>query len=869
MGFFYEEAKTAPAPKRPTARGNIPIKSLNELGCSVCPRDKDDLDTPKMAPQGALSPLVYLLMPAPSMRDDRQGEWMQDQAGRAVLRQFPRSWDSKLRIGGMIQCATDTVEINQHERECCRGRVVKDIEESRPELVIGVGDGPLHWATGMSGGALRYRGSLIAAQFGNHRCWYYCVAYPNYAFKESKYPSEYQTALEHDIREALDAVENDDLPYLTHVGPGPYDTGLEILDEGQGADLVKLERSLLSLARAPRCGIDLETTGLRVFQKDPQILTAAVGTFEHTVCFPLDFPGGWSMAGRRQRAWELFVEWLLWSGVKVAHNLAMEMEWLAFFCGDKILRLTEWDDTMSMCHTMDERPGTKALDTQIRMRYGFPLKAQSRVDVSQKQWWLKYPLKDILRYNGLDAKWTAKLDSDLLPVVQQDPKTAAEHARKVRLAPTLVLTEAKGLPVDFDYAQELEVKFAAKVAKVADQIQRCPEVVAYTRKFGTFSPGNDDHVLQLMHKMLDRPETRKEEKGKIRITTDESALGSMPTNEVPSAPLILEFRGGSKQLSTYIKPITTRAIISADGLIHSKYNSMVAVTGRLAGEDPNPQNWPKRKHREVRGVVAAPLILAADYGQIEFRVVAMASEDRQMVKYCWTGYDCHGDWATRVVRRYPKIKDWIVSEFEVDWDEKGPKTLRQEMKNRWVFPMLFGSSAYSCARELHLPRDVADDMKDEFWDEFPGVLKWQRKLIDRYQKNLYVETLGGRKRRGPQTPNEVINHPIQGTAADIVTEAMNVLSERSQLEDDPDLHPNLNVHDDLTFIPQFLLDPARLEHVRSVVVEEMCKVRFDYINVPLVVEVSTGQRWSELKEIGVYRSHELFGHPNPYATERK
>lgn len=865
MGFFFEEAKKAPAPRKPASRGTIPIQSLNELGCKVCPRDKDDLETPKMQPQGARSPLVYLLMPSPSMRDDQRGEWMQDAGGRAVLRQFPKSWDSKLRIGGMIQCATDTTEINQHERECCRGRVVADIEEAQPAVVIGVGPGPLSWATGLGGGVRSFRGSLIAAQFGRHQCWYYCVDYPTWAFKESKYPSEYQTALEHDIREVLDAVEADELPILDHVGKGPYDTGLVLLADGSQDDLHKLERSLLMLAREPRNAIDLETTGIRVFHKDPKILTAAVGTFDHTVCLPLDFPGGWAMSGRRQRAWELFVEWLLWSGTKVAHNLAFEMEWLAYFCGDKILRLTEWDDTMAMCHTMDERPGTKSLDVQTRMRYGFFLKAQSRVDVTQREWWLKYPLKEVLRYNGLDTKWTAKLDSDLLPVVQQAQETAAEHARKVRLAPTLVLTEAKGLPVNLDYAQELDDKFTARVQKVAAQIQRCPEVVSYTRKFGTFSPSNDDHVLQLMHKHLERPEVRKDEKGKIRITTDESALSEMPPAEVPSAALILEHRGGAKQLSTYIKPITSGAIVSPDGLIHSKYSSMVAVTGRLAGEDPNPQNWPKRKHREVRGVVQAPLILAADYGQIEFRVVAMASEDARMVKYCWTGYDCHGDWAKRALRHYPAIKDWIVSEFEVDWDEKGMKTLRQEMKNKWVFPMLFGSSAYSCAKQLHIPRDTADSMKEEFWDEFPAVLKWQRKLLERYQKNLYVETLGGRKRRGPQTPNEIINHPIQGTAADIVTEAMDALSERSQIEDDPDLHPNLNVHDDLTFLP----DPARLEHVRAIVVEEMCKVRFDYINVPLVVEVSTGTLWSELKEIGVYRSHELFGHHNPYSSERK
>jgi DNA polymerase-1 len=233
----------------------------------------------------------------------------------------------------------------------------------------------------------------------------------------------------------------------------------------------------------------------------------------------------------------------------------------------------------------------------------------------------------------------------------------------------------------------------------------------------------------------------------------------------------------------------------------------------------------------------------------------MASEDHNLIDAMWTGFDIHGHWSDRILKVYPAWLDWLVSEFGVEGDDKKAvhKTGRQEAKNKWVFPQFFGSSAYSCARNLHLPNDVADRLQAEFWDQFRGVQKWQRRILLLYERNLYVETLTGRRRRGPMTPNEIINQPIQGTASDIVTDAMDRLSEESLVEDKPYLQPPLNVHDDLSFvIPDEVVEDT-IEHIAYV----MCDVQFDFINVPIVVEVAMGQRWHELKEVGVYRSDAL------------
>lgn len=863
ISFFYNAVKTeTKKPKKTPRLADIPVSSLQALGCSVCPHDKiaADLKSPKMEPSGARSPTVYLLGGSPSREEDEDNNHWTDDAGHAIYKVFGRSFmERHVRSNFIAQCMGERTAV---VTECCRPRVIADIEESKPLLVVTIGDEPLRWAVKTTGNALRHRGTLFAAKIGKHKCWVYSMLYPNYALKKKGYgKSEYELATEHDVARIKTLVEQG-LPE-PKVITGDYDKGVEIITGEQPGDFERLEKALWELAQEPDVGMDYETTGLRPFMlKDPMLLTCAVGTFTRTVAFPVDHPEGWQTPGRRQAVRTLLLQFILYSGVKIAHNLAFEMEWTAWAFSGEVLRKTEWDDTMALCHTLDEREGTKSLDFQCIKYFGFSLKGQSNIDTKRL---LEYPLPKVLRYNGMDAKWTHRLRDVLRAEVAQNESDVREAERKVRLAPTLVLTEIIGLPVDFKYAEEMGDKLLTQIKEVEAKLRRCQEVKDYERKRGTFSPDSPEHVLALMRDICHRDEVKQidQKTGAVSYTTGEEVLAKIPAKEVPSAALILEHRGASKLHGTYITPILTRKIVGPDGLVRCKYSSMVAETGRLASEDPNIQNWPKRKHKEVRGIfyaVNGQWFVAFDYGQIEFRVVGMASEDPNLVKACWTGYDVHRFWAERIVAIYPEVKDWIVEEFSVDWDEKGIKTLRQEAKNKWVFPQLFGASVRSCAESLHLPEWVAEDLSTEFWDEFSAAKKWQDRLLKSYEKNLYVETLGGRKRRGPMTKNQIINHPIQGTAADIVTAGMVGISELSELMDRPDLHPRLNIHDDLSF----MLNDATMEDDIPIIAREMCMPRFDYINVPLVVEVQVGSRWHALEEIKVYKSHEIFNTPNPY-----
>lgn len=857
MGFFYNATRST-VKKAASSRKHIPIETMQQMGCKACPLDKAKLTSPKMQPVGTDSPLIYILGEAPGENEDLEGEPFVGKSGKLLRSQIPANvLRREVRIGNTIRCrppenrTPETTEI-----ECCRRQVAQDIGETKPSVIVGAGNIPLTWATGFSS-VTSWRGRLIAVRFGGHECWYYPILHPSYVLRnQKKYgKSEYEIAFEHDL--AWIADNADRLP-PAKVYDAPYDTGLTLIEGNSLADFHQLEDLLNQLAREPDVAIDLETSGLRPYGKDSAIYLCSVATFDYGLSFPLDFPNTWN-SRLKPKVWGLLADFLLGSGRKIAHHLGFELEWLCYFFGKELAGLTEWEDTLAAAHTINEKVGTNSLGDLTRQYFGFNLKEQSRVEPKNL---LHYPIRDGLRYNGMDSKWTHLLHHTLQPIIRGNAKLEWEYERKVRLEPALVLTQLKGVQVDFDYAEEMEAKLSKEVSQIERQIKHCKEVSKYEAQFGSFNPGSPDHVLKLMKDVCNRDEVKKPEGG---YTSDEGALGKIPGREVPSAPLILELRATTKLLGTYVTPIIKRTYIGQDGLIHTKYSSMIAVTGRLASEDPNIQNFPKRKHKEIRGMIVPPpgyWLTAIDYGQIEARVIAMASEDRELVKALWTGYDIHGFWADRFMEEYPRIKDRIITDYKVDGDDLKliRKKFRDEIKNGWVFPQFFGASLFSCAANLKVPEIVAQDLGKEFWDQFSGVQRWQKKLIAGFEKNLYVETLTGRRRRGPQSKNELINAPIQGTAADIVTGAMTELSEVAVAEDNDDFQPNINVHDDLTFyLPDQTLE-ASLARIAPI----MCRHRFDFINVPLIVEVSVAERWNELEEIAVYRSNELFRLRNPY-----
>ena len=831
---------------------------MNSMGCRACPFDKAQLSHPKMQASGDDNPGVYVLGDSPSEADDSKGEPFAGKNGRYLKARIPKSIEA-VRYNNTIRCFTNkegTPDVS--ELECCRNYIVEDIEKSKPLVVVGAGNGPLTWATGLSN-VTHWRGKPVATQIGKHVCWYYPIMHPSYVIGRGKDygKSEHELVFEYDWEEIGKLFKTATVPV---VYTGEYDKGIERITGNAGrSDLNRLEDALNRLVHVPQTGLDIETNScLRPYQTGAKVITCAIGTFEDTVAFALDHPEGWS-GDLRKEAWGLFIDFLLSSKKKIAHSLGLELEWLCYNIDKKLAYKTEWADTLLMSHTLDERKGVHSLNALTRQHFGFFLKDKSPVDVKRI---MDFPLDEVLRYNGMDSKWTELLERTLHPMIYNNKKFKFEYERKLRLAPALVLTQLKGVAVDFDYAKKMKIELEAAVGKAEKSIKACVEVQKYERQFGTFSPTSPDHSLKLLRDVCNLPIE----------SAGEEVLSEIPPSTSKAAALILEHRAVSKLLSTYVLPVVERKCVSPDGLIHTKYSSTVAETGRLASEDPNLQNYPKRKYKEIRAMIVASTtgrnwFYPADYAQLEARVFAWASEDENLTRYMWEGYDIHGYWRDRVLKEYPRVQDRIIVDYNIDRqgdvDKQVKKMLRDEMKNGWVFPQFFGASFKSCAGNLKIPVDIAQDLAEEFWDEFKGVKKWQEKLLKGYERNCYVETMDGRRRRGVLSKNQVINHPIQGTAADLVEAAMSELTEYAMLTEQDRFQPVLNVHDDLVTNGGDSDEETMFADIDTIA-RIMCRHRYSYINVPVVVEIGMGKNWYTSKEIGVYSSADLFNLKNPY-----
>lgn len=285
--------------------------------------------------------------------------------------------------------------------------------------------------------------------------------------------------------------------------------------------------------------------------------------------------------------------------------------------------------------------------------------------------------------------------------------------------------------------------------------------------------------------------------------------------------------------------------------------------------EPNLQNMPMRTHPEIRSMVTAMgkaitgidrdkvraeslqgemMIVSADYGQIEARVIGMASEDEFLCKSLFENYDVHFEWAQRIATRVPRLVGGKAG--LKDKDEM--KKFRSVVKNKWTFPAFYLAQLSSIEKNLGCEENELRREFDDFWQQFAGVHAWQKRLLKFYKEHGYVECLTGRRRHGPMTPNMVVNSPIQGTASDIVVDGMLRLSKTAVLTDRMYLHPRLNVHDDLTFY----MPVKNLDQSIDIMAEHMLMCPFVFINVPLTVEVKVGHNWHEMTEIATLRSED-------------
>lgn len=398
------------------------------------------------------------------------------------------------------------------------------------------------------------------------------------------------------------------------------------------------------------------------------------------------------------------------------------------------------------------------------------------------------------------------------------------------LVPVLAKMERAGMLVDPDRLRSLSEGLATQITEVERSIRD----LAGDETFNIGSPMQLSHVL---FDVMGLPTKGLKKTKRGYYSTNAKVLSDLARDH-EIVRLILDWREKSKIKSTYLD--TLGPLRRGDGRVHTTYNQTITATGRLSSSDPNLQNIPTRSElgRTVKTAFSAgegSVFLAVDYSQIELRLLAHLSGDEHLVRAFNEGEDFHAETAARV--------------FGVPVSEVTPD-LRSRAK-AVNFGIVYGQQAYGLSQSLHISMAEARDMIDRYYEAYPGVRTFLDNVVARAKQTGYAETMYGRRRHIPELKAKnpqlrgfgertAMNHPMQGTAADIIKIAMARVSRRLE-EEGFAAHMILQVHDELDF--ECPVDEVeRLTAMVRDVMEHVVDLR-----VPLIAEASTGITWADAK----------------------
>ncbi|MCL4105975.1 UNVERIFIED_CONTAM: hypothetical protein GTU68_058281 [Idotea baltica] len=430
-------------------------------------------------------------------------------------------------------------------------------------------------------------------------------------------------------------------------------------------------------------------------------------------------------------------------------------------------------------------------------------------------------------YAAEDADITLRLHQALWPqVCEHESLVKVLRDIELPLVPVLSRIERQGALL----SGELLTTQSAELGSRLLELQH----TAYDLAGQEFNLGSPKQLGEILFNKLELPVIKKTPKG--APSTAEEVLVELAL-DYPLPKLLLEYRSLSKLKSTYTDKLPLM-INPGTGRVHTSYHQAVAATGRLSSSDPNLQNIPIRSDegRRIRQAFIAPAghkIVAADYSQIELRIMAHLSGDASLVNAFKAGLDVHKATAAEV--------------FEVALDDVSGEQRRKAKAIN--FGLIYGMSAFGLAKQLHLGRHEAQDYIDRYFLRYPGVQAYMDNTRALAKEQGYVETLFGRrlylpeinasnKMRVQAAERTAINAPMQGTAADIIKIAMIDVDRWLQTEG-PDARIIMQVHDEL------VLEVAEAEVER--VTNKVCQLMSEaaQLAIPLIVDAGVGDNWDE------------------------
>ncbi len=487
-------------------------------------------------------------------------------------------------------------------------------------------------------------------------------------------------------------------------------------------------------------------------------------------------------------------------------------------------------DTMVASYVLDPSRRQHSLDALSTDFLGYaPISYEEVAGKGKKQIpFARVPLEKAVEYACEDADLTLRLRDRFLPQLQEHKLEELFRSLEMPLVPVLAAMERNGIRIDATFFREMSARLARELELLQQEI--------WKEAGEEFNINSHPQLREILFEKMDLPVIKRTKTGP---STDASVLEELAARGHTIPRHLLEYRQLEKLRSTYVDSLP-QLVNARTGRIHASFNQTVAATGRLSSSDPNLQNIPIRTSlgREVRkGFVPQDgwRFLAADYSQIELRILAHFSGDDAFVLAFREGIDVHRQTAAVI---------FDVSLDEVSADQRArAKTIN--------FATLYGQGAFSLGQQLGISRDEAESFIEAYFERFSGVRRFLDEQVELAREKGYVQTLTGRRRYIPELESRnwnvrqfgervAQNTPIQGTAADLIKEAMIRIHHGIRDEGFKALLL-VQVHDELVFeVPE-----GELEAVRDFVVREMEGAM--ELDVPLKVDVGVGTSWYDCK----------------------
>jgi DNA polymerase-1 len=607
------------------------------------------------------------------------------------------------------------------------------------------------------------------------------------------------------------------MPAVELSGPGNYE-----LVTTQAQFDAWLER----IKDAPLIAFDTETTGLDPMRADIVGLSLSVQP-GHACYIPLthDYPGAPQQLPRDKVLAAIKPIMEDPRRPKVGQHAKYDMNILSLYGitvqglkHDTMLESYVWNATATR-HDMDSL-ATKYLGYETVKYEEVAGKGAKQISFSQVD------LETACRYAAEDADVTLRLHHALWPLLQSQPTLLKVYEDiEIPLVPVLAGMEQRGVLIDVNELRKQSQQLGKRMHELQKEAWQ-----SAGREFNLDSP---KQLQAILFDELGLAAKLKTPTG--QPSTNEEALEAIADDHALPR-LILEYRGLAKLRSTYTEKLA-EIVNPRTGRVHTSYHQGAVATGRISSNDPNLQNIPVRTEegRRIRQAFIAPegwLVMAADYSQIELRIMAHLSGDEGLVRAFQEGGDIHRATAAEVFGLEPEA---VTSN-----QRRAAKAIN--------FGLMYGMSAFGLARQLGVDRGEASDYMARYFSRYPGVHAFMEATRERAHRDGYVETLFGRRlyldnlsarnqalRAGAE--RAAVNAPMQGTAADIIKRAM--ISVAAWLKNRDDAHMLMQVHDELVFEVR----ADAIDEVREAVRQRMSSAAA--LRVPLIVDVGVGKNWDE------------------------